>query len=69
MNLAGIFLFPYQQIGNQKAAQYKKEIHAQVSVLKESLNVVEGVRTGIFDVIEKGHVRMVQEHQEEGNES
>jgi hypothetical protein len=38
-------------------------------VLKKSLNIIEGIRAGVFDVIEESHVRMVQEHQEEGNES
>ena len=69
MNLAGIFLLLDQQIGNEKATQYKKEIHAQVTMLEEPLYVIKGIRTGILDVIEKGHVGMIQEHKEERNKS
>ena len=69
MNLAGIFLLLDQQVGNEKATQNKKEIHAQVAMLKKALNVIKGIRTGILDVIEKGHVSMIQEHKEERNKS
>ena len=64
MNPSGIFFFFYQQIGNKKTAQDKEEVYAQVAILKEALNVVECIGTGVLDVVEKSHVRMVQEHQE-----
>ena len=67
MDLPRILLLLDQQIGNEKATQYKKEIHTQVAVLEEALNVIKGIGAGIPDVIEKGHVSMIQEHKEKRN--
>ena len=64
MNGSPILLFLDQQVGDEETAQYKKEIYTQVTMLKESLNIIEGIGAFVPDVVEEGQVTVVQEYQE-----
>ena len=65
MNFPGVLFFLDKKIRDEESAQYKKKVYTQVAMLKQALDVIKSIGACIPDVIEEGHVGMIQENQEE----